>query len=216
MKLSTIFAAAAALVLATSCGIFGVGNGTQTPSGSGQASGAALRNLYTQYKTDGKVDMTNINNILNLAALSQCIGELKDAGTVDKSDYIKEFATGLILGSNNLVTQTNSTPVVSGLTNLAGINLSSVTTAAAGLLANGITTANAQAQQAAAEQAAAQQAATQQAAAATQQAAAQTQTATASTVSAITNAVNTVGAATTEVTQAVSTLSSIFSLFGGK
>lgn len=209
MKLNAILAAAAALLLATSCGIFGAGNGTQTPTGSGQASGAALRNLYTQYKTDGKIDMTNINNILNLAALSQCIGELKDAGKVDKSEYVKEFATGLILGSNNLVNQTNSTPVVGGLTNLAGINLSSVTTAAAGLLANGITTANAAAQQAAAQQAAAQQAATQQAAAATQQAA----TATANTASAITNAISTVGAATNEVTQAVSTLSTIFNLF---
>jgi len=209
MKLNAILAAAAALLLATSCGIFGAGNGTQTPTGSGQASGAALRNLYTQYKTDGKIDMTNINNILNLAALSQCIGELKDAGKVDKSEYVKEFATGLILGSNNLVNQTNSTPVVGGLTNLAGINLSSVTTAAAGLLANGITTANAAAQQAAAQQAATQQAATQQAAAATQQAA----TATANTASAITNAISTVGAATNEVTQAVSTLSTIFNLF---
>lgn len=199
MKLNAILAAAAALLLATSCGIFGAGNGTQTPTGSGQASGAALRNLYTQYKTDGKIDMTNINNILNLAALSQCIGELKDAGKVDKSEYVKEFATGLILGSNNLVNQTNSTPVVGGLTNLAGINLSSVTTAAAGLLANGITTANA----------AAQQAAAQQAAAATQQAA----TATTNTASAITNAISTVGAATNEVTQAVSTLSTIFNLF---
>ena len=209
MKLNAIIAAAAALLLATSCGIFGAGNGTQTPTGSGQASGAALRNLYTQYKTDGKIDMTNINNLLNLAALSQCIGELKDAGTVDKSDYLREFATGLILGSNNLVNQNNSTPVVSGLTNLAGINLNSVTTAAASLLANGITTANAQAQQAAVQQQAAQQQAAQQAAAATQQAA----TATASTASAITNAISTVGAATTEVTQAVNTLSSIFSLF---
>ncbi|MBR0109182.1 MAG: hypothetical protein IJM05_01095 [Bacteroidales bacterium] len=209
MKLNAILAAAAALLLATSCGIFGAGNGTQTPTGSGQASGAALRNLYTQYKTDGKIDMTNINNILNLAALSQCIGELKDAGKVDKSEYVKEFATGLILGSNNLVNQTNSTPVVGGLTNLAGINLSSVTTAAAGLLANGITTANAAAQQAAAQQAAAQQAAAQQAAAATQQAA----TATTNTASAITNAISTVGAATNEVTQAVSTLSTIFNLF---
>lgn len=204
MKLNAILAAAAALLLATSCGIFGAGNGTQTPTGSGQASGAALRNLYTQYKADGKVDMTNINNILNLAALSQCIGELKDAGKVDKSEYVKEFATGLILGSNNLVNQNNSTPVVGGLTNLAGINLSSVTTAAAGLLANGITTANAAAQQAAAQQAAAQQAA-----AATQQAA----TATTNTASAITNAITTVGAATNEVTQAVSTLSTIFNLF---
>ncbi len=209
MKLNAILAAAAALLLATSCGIFGAGNGTQTPTGSGQASGAALRNLYTQYKTDGKIDMTNINNILNLAALSQCIGELKDAGKVDKSEYVKEFATGLILGSNNLVNQTNSTPVVGGLTNLAGINLSSVTTAAAGLLANGITTANAAAQQAAAQQAAAQQAAAQQAAAATQQAA----TATTNTASAISNAITTVGAATNEVTQAVSTLSTIFNLF---
>lgn len=209
MKLNAILAAAAALLLATSCGIFGAGNGTQTPTGSGQASGAALRNLYTQYKADGKVDMTNINNILNLAALSQCIGELKDAGKVDKSEYVKEFATGLILGSNNLVNQNNSTPVVGGLTNLAGINLSSVTTAAAGLLANGITTANAAAQQAAAQQAAAQQAAAQQAAAATQQAA----TATTNTASAITNAITTVGAATNEVTQAVSTLSTIFNLF---
>ncbi|MBO4605156.1 MAG: hypothetical protein J5667_01275 [Bacteroidales bacterium] len=212
MKLSTIFAAAAALVLATSCGIFGVGNSTQTPSGSGQASGAALRNLYTQYKTDGKIDMTNINNILNLAALSQCIGELKDAGTVDKSDYIKDFATGLILGSNNLVNQNNSTSVVGGLANLAGINLSSVTTAAAGLLANGITTANATAQQAAAEQAAAQQAAAQQAAAATQQAA----TTTTNAANAITNAITTVSSATNEVSQAVNTLSTIFSLFGNK
>ncbi len=209
MKLNAILAAAAALLLATSCGIFGAGNGTQTPTGSGQASGAALRNLYTQYKTDGKIDMTNINNILNLAALSQCIGELKDAGKVDKSEYVKEFATGLILGSNNLVNQTNSTPVVGGLTNLAGINLSSVTTAAAGLLANGITTANAAAQQAAAQQAATQQAAAQQAAAATQQAA----TATTNTASAISNAITTVGAATNEVTQAVSTLSTIFNLF---
>lgn len=212
MKLSTIFAAAAALVLATSCGIFGVGNSTQTPSGSGQASGAALRNLYTQYKTDGKIDMTNINNILNLAALSQCIGELKDAGTVDKSDYIKDFATGLILGSNNLVNQNNSTSVVGGLANLAGINLSSVTTAAAGLLANGITTANAAAQQAAAEQAAAQQAAAQQAAAATQQAA----TTTTNAANAITNAITTVSSATNEVSQAVNTLSTIFSLFANK
>ncbi len=209
MKLNAILAAAAALLLATSCGIFGAGNGTQTPTGSGQASGAALRNLYTQYKTDGKIDMTNINNILNLAALSQCIGELKDAGKVDKSEYVKEFATGLILGSNNLINQTNSTPVVGGLTNLAGINLSSVTTAAAGLLANGITTANAAAQQAAAQQAATQQAAAQQAAAATQQAA----TATTNTASAISNAITTVGAATNEVTQAVSTLSTIFNLF---
>ena len=210
MKLSTIFAAAAAFMLATSCGIFGTGSSTETPTGSGQASGAALRNLYTQYKADGnKVDMTNISNILNLATLSQAITELKDAGKVDKSDYVREFATGLILGSNNLVNQNNSTPVVSNLTNLAGINLSSVTNAATTLLANGITAAATQAQTAQTQTAAAQQQAQTQAAAATQQAAATT----AGTASAVSSAIAQVGAATTEVSQAVNSLTSIFSLF---
>ncbi len=210
MKLSTIFAAAAAFVLATSCGIFGAGSSTETPTGSGQASGAALRNLYTQYKADGnKVDMTNISNILNLATLSQAVTELKDAGKVDKSDYIREFATGLILGSNNLVNQNNSTGVVSNLTNLAGINLSSVTSAATTLLANGISAAATQAQTAQTQTAAATQQAQTQAAAATQQAA----TTTANTASAVSSAIAQVGAATTEVSQAVNSLTSIFSLF---
>ena len=210
MKLSTIFAAAAALVLATSCGIFGAGNGTATPTSNGQASGAALRNLYTQYKADGnKVDMTNLNNILNLATLSQAITELKDAGKVDKSDYVREFATGLILGSNNLVNQTNSTPVVSNLTNIAGIDLSSVTSAATALIANGITAAATQTQTAQAQAAAAQQQAAAQTAAAQQQA----QTQTASTASAVTSALAQVSAASTEVSQAVSSLQTIFGLF---
>ena len=210
MKLSTIFAAAAALVLATSCGIFGAGNGTATPTSNGQASGAALRNLYTQYKADGnKVDMTNLNNILNLATLSQAITELKDAGKVDKSDYVREFATGLILGSNNLVNQTNSTPVVSNLTNIAGIDLSSVTSAATALIANGITAAATQTQQAQTQAAAAQQQAAAQTAAAQQQA----QTQTASAASTVTSALAQVSAASTEVSQAVSSLQTIFGLF---
>ena len=202
MKLSTIFAAAAALMLATSCGILGGSSTTATPTSNGQASGAALRNLYTQYKADGKMDMTNISNILNLATLSQAVTELKDAGTVDKSDYIKEFATGLILGSNNLVNQTNSTPVVSNLTNIAGLDLSAVTTAATSLLASGVTAATATAANAQT-----------QATTTATQAAETTQAATASTASAVTSAIAQVGAASTEVSQAVSSLQSIFGLF---
>lgn len=209
MKFSTLFAAAAALMLATSCGILGGSTATTaTPTSNGQASGAALKSLYTQYKADGKLDMTNINNILNLAALSQAVTELKDAGTVDKSDYIKEFATGLILGSNNLVNQTNSTPVVSGLTNIAGIDLSAVKGAATSLIASGITAAAAQAGTA---QAQATQA-VQQAQTTTTQAA----NTAATTATAVTNAISQVGAASTEVSQAVNSLKSIFSLFGNK
>lgn len=97
---------------------------------NGQAAGAALKALYGQYKTDGKVDMSNLNNIINLATLANNIKQLK--GQTDKSAFYKEFAAGLITGSNNLVTSKNSTSVMSGLTNLVNnVDLSGLTSKAA-------------------------------------------------------------------------------------
>ena len=83
---------------------------------NGQAAGAALRSLYTQYKSAGKLDMGNINNIMNLATLATNIKGLK--GQTNKTAFYKDFATGLISGSNNLVTQSNSSAVMNGLTSL--------------------------------------------------------------------------------------------------
>ena len=37
---------------------------------NGQAAGAALKALYSQYKADGKLDMANLTNIMNLATLA--------------------------------------------------------------------------------------------------------------------------------------------------
>ena len=34
---------------------------------NGKQAGAALKSLYTQYKADGKMDMSNLTNIMNLA-----------------------------------------------------------------------------------------------------------------------------------------------------
>lgn len=97
---------------------------------NGQAAGAALKALYGQYKADGKVDMNNLNNIINLATLANNIKQLK--GQTDKSTFYKEFAAGLITGSNNLVTSKNSTSVMSGLTNLVNnVDLSGLTSKAA-------------------------------------------------------------------------------------
>lgn len=97
---------------------------------NGQAAGAALKALYGQYKADGKVDMSNLNNIINLATLANNIKQLK--GLTDKSAFYKEFAAGLITGSNNLVTSKNSTSVMSGLTNLVNnVDLSGLTSKAA-------------------------------------------------------------------------------------
>ena len=97
---------------------------------NGQAAGAALKALYGQYKADGKVDMSNLNNIINLATLANNIKQLK--GQTDKSAFYKDFAAGLITGSNNLVTSKNSTSVMSGLTNLVNnVDLSGLTSKAA-------------------------------------------------------------------------------------
>ena len=89
----------------------------------GQTAGTALKALYAQYKLDGKkLNMDNATNILNAAALA---GSVKDLKSSDLT-YKKDFAKGLIFGSNNLVTESNSTDVVSGLTSLSNLDLSSL------------------------------------------------------------------------------------------
>lgn len=98
-----------------------------TATTNGQAAGAALKAIYNQYKVDGKVDMGNMTNLLNLATLATNIQGLK--GQTSKTAFYKDFVKGLIVGSNNLVTETNSTSIMSGLTNLVNnVDLSSLTT----------------------------------------------------------------------------------------
>ena len=124
MKISAFFVAIAMTVLTVaSCGVLGQSSTTATTattavSGStnGQQAGAALKTLYTQYKTDGKLDVTNLNNIISLATLAKNVEGLK--GVSDRTSFYKDFAAGLISGSNNLVTQTNSNAVMNGLTSL--------------------------------------------------------------------------------------------------
>ena len=93
---------------------------------NGQAAGVALKSLFTQYKADGKLDMGNLNNLMNLAALATNVQGLK--GQTDKTTFYKEFASGLVLGSNNLVNNTNSTSIMGGLQNLVNnVDLSGLT-----------------------------------------------------------------------------------------
>lgn len=93
---------------------------------NGRTAGVALKSLFTQYKADGKLDMGNINNLLNLTTLASNIQGLK--GQTNKGAFYKDFAAGLVLGSNNLVNETNSTNVMNGLTNLVNnVDLSALT-----------------------------------------------------------------------------------------
>lgn len=91
---------------------------------SGQTSGAALRTLYSQYKKDGKkLNMKNVQNMMTLTSLATNVQGLKDSN----SDYKKDFAKGLIIGSTELVNEKNSTSVVSTLADLAKMDLSVLT-----------------------------------------------------------------------------------------
>ena len=99
----------------------------QTATLNGKAAGAALRALYTQYKADGKkLDMGNLNNIVNLTTFASNVQGLK--GQPNKGAYYMDFAKGLILGSDNLVNESNSNTVMSGLSNLVeNVDLSALT-----------------------------------------------------------------------------------------
>ncbi len=96
---------------------------------AGQQSGVALKALYAQYKADGKLDFSNINNLLNIVNLSAQVQKVTKAeeGTVDYS----EFGKGLIAGSVNLVNELNQEKVVDLLTQqLSKIDTSKITEAA--------------------------------------------------------------------------------------
>lgn len=93
---------------------------------AGQQSGVALKALYTQYKADGKLDFSNLNNLLNIVNLSAQVQKITKAekGTVDYS----EFGKGLVAGSVNLVNGLNKDQVVNVLTQqLAKVDTSKIT-----------------------------------------------------------------------------------------
>lgn len=93
---------------------------------AGQQSGVALKALYTQYKADGKLDFSNLNNLLNIVNLSAQVQKVTKAekGTVDYS----EFGKGLVAGSVNLVNDINKDQVVNVLTQqLAKVDTSKIT-----------------------------------------------------------------------------------------
>ena len=84
-----------------------------TATSQGRAAGMALNALYNTYKAEGKIDVTKVKNITNISTLHKNLKGLK--GQSKKSDFYKEFLSGLISGSGNLVTEKNSTTVMNSL-----------------------------------------------------------------------------------------------------
>lgn len=133
MKALKFFAAiAAATLLAASCGALfpaasadGQASTASLTKTNGLQAGLSLLNLYTQFKSAGKVDLGNTSNLTNLLTLASNINGLSQTTNTNP------FVTGLISGSNNLVTNSNSGTVLNTLSSLSNMNLSSLATTAA-------------------------------------------------------------------------------------
>ena len=141
MNKTIILASAIAALMLTSCG-FGKSATTNTTSTTttttttatasdaavmGKNAGSALDYLAAQYKSSGKVDMTNIMNIaqmLNLVGAAQQVYENKS-----NSDYRKGFVKGLIANSIN-IDEMNGETVTDQLSSIAEeSNISELTAA---------------------------------------------------------------------------------------
>jgi len=96
----------------------------QTAYSSGQQTGVALGALHTQYKADGKVDMTNFTNILNIALVANAAQTLKEQ--TEGGQYYKDFGKGLIVGSNELVSDATVGNVLAGISALANVDVKSL------------------------------------------------------------------------------------------
>ena len=92
---------------------------------AGSETGAAIKALYTQYKADSKLDMSNLTNIANVAKLASGINGLKT--NIKDKTYDKDYTKGLILGSTNLVNDSNSSSVLSSLKSMTNLDFSSIT-----------------------------------------------------------------------------------------
>lgn len=92
---------------------------TSNSIAAGTACGRTLANLYTGYKSTGKIDMTNSNTLLQVVEL----GTYTKALVANKNNeaYKKTFAEGLVLGSSGLILDNNSMSIVNSLLSLSGL-----------------------------------------------------------------------------------------------
>ena len=101
----------------------------------GQQTGVALGALNTQYKADGKMDMTNFTNILNVAIVANAAQTLKDQ--TEGGQYYKDFSKGLIVGSNELISEATVGNVIAGIGALTNVDVNALQGKGEGAAAKG-------------------------------------------------------------------------------
>jgi len=136
-------AAALALTFSPSCSI--LSNMSADGTASGIATGIALYKIYKalngnntattaqstattpQTTNANTLDLSNVENLINLGQILTGAGTLQNATTT----YTNQFSNGLIDGSSNLVNNDNVSSIIGSLLGLNNIDTSALVTAAA-------------------------------------------------------------------------------------
>ena len=128
-KISLAAIVMAGFILFAACGTTSSSGSkpASTPANSaayntGSVVGQSLLGIYQQYKSSGKIDVTNPTTILQLLALSTQIETVKQ--NYKNASFYADFTKGAVLGSQNTVINSNIGGVVNALT---GLNLSGIT-----------------------------------------------------------------------------------------
>jgi len=128
-KISLAAIVLAGFILFAACGTTSGGGSSTTSSSAssaayntGQVVGQSLLGIYQQYKSSGKIDLTNPTTLLQLMALSTQVETVKQNSK--NPTFYGQFSQGMILGSQNKVSNSNVGGVVNALT---GLNLSGIT-----------------------------------------------------------------------------------------
>ena len=102
----------------------------------GTSCGKSLENLYTQYKSLGKVDLSSASNLLKVAELGTFMNSLKN--NINLPAYKTDFLSGLVSGSNGLITENNSSAILNSLTSLNGLSSITPSTESTSTLASSV------------------------------------------------------------------------------
>ena len=139
MKLKKLLAVAVLMLMTASIGILRaeIYENTYSAKTNGQAAGALLKRISKQYKADGKIDLTNLDNVINLTALGNVTMNLK--GQDDNSEYFKDFTTGLALNSKRLISPNNVLNIAKLLRSLADLDFATIAEAGQNAINNAVT-----------------------------------------------------------------------------
>jgi hypothetical protein len=110
----------ATLSFASCSSISKVASSNTVANAEGVACGKVLTTMFNQYKSSGKVDVTNSNTWKNVMEL----GSYCTALNKNKADtsYKQSFASGLVTGSNGLLTTSTATSAVNSLLSISGLS----------------------------------------------------------------------------------------------